>query len=128
MLRKSFTLKKPLDDYAVPLEMFLGDVARNALRSASGTYTGDGKTSHKIAAPFNPTLVLIHKTADIGKSTFPLANTLTVAILKNAGVAWVSDTGFVTDAVISAQNDGFTVGSNSNVNAENVSYTYFIVG
>ncbi len=129
MLRKNFTLQQPVDNFAVPLELFLKDVATNALQSYQGIYKGTGKSGTKISPiSFSPKIVVISPFIDVGRATATTAGNMVFALAGNAGITWIPGTGFVKDGVISYQNDGFTLGANANCNTNGTTYVYFVVG
>jgi len=128
MLRKTFKLQKPLDEYAVPLELFLEDASKKFLQQASGEYTGNGKASRKITTSFSPQIVVVSTKVDTRTKDTLIAGNMVFALAANPGAAWLPGSGFKKDCILSFQNDGFTIGSNSNVNAELLTYIYYVIG
>ena len=128
MLRKTFTLTTPLDMMVYPLDLFLTDVAANALQSASGSYTGNGVSGLKITTPFFPKLIIISPKINTSTSATTIAGNMVFSFSANPGASWLPGTGFKKDCVLTCVNDGFTLGTNTNVNAPTVVYLYFMVG
>lgn len=128
MLRKSFTVRAPVDNYAVALDLFLSDVAKNAIRSASGTYVGDGRASKKISLSFSPKFIIISPQINLNTADTVIAGNMLFAMATNPGATWLPASGFIKDGVLSIESDGFTIGGNANINADSVSYLYFVVG
>lgn len=128
MLRKNFVIQKPVDNFAVPLELFLKDVSDRALQSYQGSYTGTGKSGTKISFAFSPKIVIISPFIDIGRAAATTAGNMMFALSSNPGVTWIPGTGFVKDVVISFQNDGFTLGASAIGNVNGSNYIFMAVG
>ena len=128
MLPKTTVFKTPLDSQAIQLESYLSQISRDGLRGVSGTYTGDGTNNRQVSIGFSPVLIVISKFVDLGKTTFPLGGNIVFALSGNPGVSYVPGTGFVKDAVITFNNTGITVGTNTSVNAAGSTFTYFAIG
>jgi hypothetical protein len=128
MFNRPAQITAPLsDDKIGELDRQLSTIFSKSIQAKFGTYTGDGRSSHIIDMGVSPLMVYIQKQGDLGRNTFPLAGNSVFALAGNPGVAYIPGTGYVKDAVLSYQNTGITIGSNSNVNAINVVYCYFIL-
>ena len=129
MINKPVKFTPPLEDIKIiALENFLSEVGRSAGRIAQGSYTGDGTSGKVLTIGFSPSLLVISKQANLATESFPLAGNMVFSLSGNSGVSYVPGTGFVKDAVLSFTNTGVTIGSNSAVNAANVSFIYFAIG
>jgi hypothetical protein len=128
MLRKTFVIQKPIENFAVPIELFLKDVSEKALQSYQGSYVGTGKSGKKVTFPFSPKIVVISPYIDVGRTGDTTTGNMLFALSSNVGVTWVPGTGFVKNAVISFQNDGFTLGSNADCNTNGTNYIFLAVG
>lgn len=128
MLRKTFTLTTPLDKFTYPLDLFLTDVALTTLQSASGSYIGNGVSGLKITTPFIPKIVIISPKISTSTSDTTIVGNMIFAFAANPGIAWVPGTGFMKDCILTYSNTGFTIGTNTNVNAAGITYLYFVVG
>ena len=69
MIGKPVKFTAPLDEKIPALESFLSSIGRDALRSASGTYKGDGKASRALSIGFSPKFVIIQRFLDTGRET-----------------------------------------------------------
>jgi hypothetical protein len=127
MLPKPFTLKEPVDQFAVPLEAFLTLVAGRALQSTSGSYTGTGR-SITITVPFYAKLIILSPNINLGKAAATTAGNMVFSLASNVGASWVPGTGFVKDCVTAIASSSFTIGTNAAVNTATSSYTYFVIG
>jgi hypothetical protein len=82
VINKPVKFTTPLDEKAVQLEDYLASISRDALRSASGTYVGDGKASRTVDFGFSPKLVIIQRFLDYAREA-PTVFTPTLSASSN---------------------------------------------
>ena len=127
MLLKSFTLRKPVDNYAVQLELFLSTIAKDALQSASGFYTATGKKL-VVTIPFYPKIIVISPFINIGTASATTAGNMVFSLTNNLGISYIPGTGFVKDCVTDVSKSSFTLGINTAVNNPAHEFVYFVIG
>jgi hypothetical protein len=129
MHRKTVTFQAPLDNSVLYLEQFLSDVAKNGLKSASGSYTGDGVSGKIITLDFTPVLVIVSKFINLGTETsYPVSGNFVFSLRSNEGISYIPGTGFVKDAVTGISANTFTLSNNANVNTADTEYIFLAVG
>ena len=118
-----------MDDYVVHLETFLTLLAKDSLKSSSGSYIGDGTNKKTITFDFIPKVVIISKYVDLGRNTtWPVSGNVCIALLGNVGIAYIPGTGFVKDAITDMSVKGLSLGVNVNVNEANKQFIYLAIG
>jgi len=130
MIRKDFSIKKPIEDYGSFIEKFLNDVSKDALKSKSGSYVGDGTTTKTISIGFNPSLLIISENIDLAKAIFPVSSSFVFSLSSNSGVSYIPGVGFVNDAITGYDNSNgnISLGLNSSVNSAGKNYLFLAIG
>lgn len=128
MIPKNFIIKAPVDASALFLERFLGDVSRNALKSISGSYTGDGSSSKSVLVGFKPIILIISENISVASAAFPVTKDMVFSLGNNDGVSYIPGTGFVKDAITGYSNGSISLGVNANVNTAGTNYLFLAIG
>lgn len=123
--RPTQTVPPMSDDKFSEIDRQLATLFLKGTQIRTGTYVGDGRTSHVVTMGLTPSFVYIQRQGDLGRDSFPVAGNAVFSMLSNPGVSYIPGTGFVKDAVLSYQATGITIGDNVSVNTINVTYCYF---
>lgn len=102
MISKPIKIVPPFDDdkKIIALDDLLSSVCRDASRSASGTYVGDGTASRAVELGFSPKFVIIQKSLDYAREPStayaPSSNLVWDYTVTRAAVQTVTTNGVVT--------------------------------
>jgi len=122
MIQKDIVFRPPWTDKSVAqIEILLSRFSEKSLQYRSGNYVGDGRDDRDVFIGLHPIFVYIQRSvAGAGNAVF--------AIRQAEGVSFIPGGGFVSDAIKAFERDGITVGSNTDVNAVGLEYSYLALG
>lgn len=115
------------DDKVVILGKLFEKLYRESLQLRMGTYTGIGK-AQDISTGIKSQIVIILKNVDTGTYTGTVSGQLSISTTQNEGITFITGVGYVNNGITAFTQDGFSLGSNSNLNTDNTSYLYIAVG
>ncbi len=95
------------DKKIIAIEDYLSKISREALKSATGTYTGDGKSSRTLEIGFSPKFIIIQRFLDTGKET-PASFTPSNSLIWDKTVTGSAVTSVTTNGTVTL--DGSTHG------------------